>query len=47
MRSDLSKPEAQADITNRGLNNLSYSVKTEFNNCFIIYGKYFGLISDA
>ena len=26
-----------SDNTNRGLNNSSYPVRTEFNNCFIIY----------
>ncbi len=25
------------DSTNRGLNNSSYPMRTEFNNCFIIY----------
>ena len=31
------KPKAEADNTNRGLNNSSYPTRTEFNNCFIIY----------
>ena len=30
-------PKAEADNTNRGLNNSSYPTRTEFNNCFIIY----------
>ncbi len=33
----LSKPKAEADNTNRALNNSSYPRRTEFNNCFIIY----------
>ena len=33
----LQKPKAEADNTNRGLNNSSYPTRTEFNNCFIIY----------
>ncbi len=33
----LPKPKAEADNTNRGLNNSSYPTRTEFNNCFIIY----------
>ena len=32
----LPKPKAEADNTNRGLNNSRYHAKTEFNNCFII-----------
>ena len=31
------KPKAEADNTNRSLNNSSYPTRTEFNNCFIIY----------
>ena len=31
------KPKAEADNTNRGLNNSSFPTRTEFNNCFIIY----------
>ena len=31
------KPKAEADNTNRGLNNSSYPTRTEFNNYFIIY----------
>ena len=31
------KPKAEADNTNRRLNNSSYPTRTEFNNCFIIY----------
>ena len=33
----LSKPKAEVDNTNRGLNNSSLPTRTEFNNCFIIY----------
>ena len=33
----LPKPKAEADNTNRGLNNSSYPMRTEFNNCFTIY----------
>jgi hypothetical protein len=33
----LQKSTAEADNTNRGLNNSSYPTRTEFNNCFIIY----------
>ena len=33
----LPKPKAEADNTNRGLNNFSYLTRTEFNDCFIIY----------
>ena len=33
----LQKPKAEADNTNRGLNNSSYPARTDFNNCFIIY----------
>ena len=29
--------KAEADNTNRGLNNSSYPTRTEFNDCFIIY----------
>ena len=32
-----SKPKAEADNTNRGLNNSSYPARTDFNNCFIIF----------
>ena len=32
------KPKAEADNTNRGLDNYRYHVKTELsNNCFIIH----------
>ena len=34
-----SKPKADMDNTNRGLDNSRYHTKTEFNNCFIIYSK--------
>ena len=30
-------PKAEADNTNRDLNNSSYPARTEFNNCFIIF----------
>ena len=33
----LPKLGAGVDNTNRGLSNSSYPVRTEFNNCFIIY----------
>ena len=33
----LPKPKAEADNTNRGLNNSSYPTRTEFSNFFIIY----------
>ena len=41
----LPKPKAEADNTNRGLNNSSYPTRTEFNNCFIkflvrLHGEY-------
>ena len=29
--------EAEADNANRGLKNFSYPMRTEYNNCFIIY----------
>ena len=32
----LPKPKAEADNTNRGLDNSRYHAKTESNNCFII-----------
>ena len=35
------KPKAEADNTFRDLHNSSYHTKAEFNNCFIIYSKYF------
>ena len=35
------------DNTNRGLNNSSYPARTEFNNCFIIFWKYFKLSLNA
>ena len=38
---------ASADNTNRGLNNSSYPARTEFNNCFIIFWKYFKLSLNA
>ena len=35
------KPKASADNTLLHLHNSSYHTKAEFNNCFIIYSKYF------
>ena len=35
------KPKAEVDKTLRDLQNSSYPTKPEFNNCFIIYSKYF------
>ena len=32
-----SKPMAEVDNTNRGIDNSRYYRKTEFNNCFIVY----------
>ena len=43
----LPKSKAEADYTNRGLNNFSYPARTEFNNCFIIFLKYFKLSLNA
>ena len=37
----LPKPKAEADKTLRDLHNSAYHKKAEFNNCFIIYSKYF------
>ena len=37
----------EADNTNRGLNNSSSPARTEFNNCFIIFWKYFKLSLNA
>ena len=34
-------PKAEVDNTLRNLQNSSYPTKAEFNNCFIIYSKYF------
>ena len=31
------KPKVEADNTNRGINNFTYPIRTEFNNCFNIY----------
>ena len=36
--------EAEVDNTIRDLQNSSYPMKAEFNNCFIIYSKYFLLL---
>ena len=41
------KPKAEAENTNRGLNNSLYPARTEFNNCFIIFWKYFKLSLNA
>ena len=35
------RPEAEVDNILRDLQNSSYPTKAEFNNCFIIYSKYF------
>ena len=35
------RPKAEVDNILRDLQNSSYSTKAEFNNCFIIYSKYF------
>ena len=35
------KAKAEVDNTLRDLQNSSYPAKSEFNNCFIIYSKYF------
>ena len=34
-------PKAEADNTLQDLHNFSYHTKAKFNNCFIIYSKYF------
>ena len=38
------RPSASVDNTLRDLQNSSYPTKGEFNNCFIIYSKYFLLL---
>lgn len=35
----LTKPQAEADNTNRGLDNFRYHAKTKFNNCSITHIK--------
>ena len=35
------RPKAEVDNILRDLQNSSYLTKAEFNNCFIIYSKYF------
>ena len=35
------RPKAEVDNTVRDLQNSSYPMKAEFNNCFIIPSKYF------
>ena len=35
------KPKTGADNSLRDLHNSSYDMKAEFNNCFVIYSKYF------
>ena len=35
------RPKAEVDYTLRDLQNSSYPMKAEFNNCFNIYSKYF------
>ena len=37
----IEEPSASADNTLLDLHNSSYHTKAEFNNCFIIYSKYF------
>ena len=37
----LQRPKAEVDNTLRDLQNSSYPTKAQFNNCFIIYSKYF------
>ena len=36
--------KAEVDNTHRDLQNFSYPMKAEFNNCFIIHSKYFLLL---
>ena len=35
------RPKAEVDNILQGLQNSSYPMKAEFNNCFIIHSKYF------
>ena len=35
------RPKAEVDNTLRDLQNSSYPMKAEFNNCFIIHSKYY------
>ena len=38
------RPKAEVDNTLRDLQNSSYPMKAEFNNCFIIHSKYFPIL---
>ena len=40
-------PLASVDNTLLDLQNCSYPTKAEFNNCFIIYSKYFQTLGNA
>ena len=41
------RPKAEVDNTLRDLQNSSYPVKAEFNNCFIIHSKYFPVLKEV
>ena len=41
------RPKAEVDNTLRDLQNSSYPMKAEFNNCFIIHSKYFLLLKEV
>ena len=38
------RPKAKVDNPHRDLQNSSYPMKAEFNNCFIIHSKYFPVL---
>ena len=38
------RPKAEVDKTLRDLQNSSYPLKAEFNNCFIIHSRYFPVL---
>ena len=38
------RPKAKVDNTLQDLQNSSYPMKVEFNNCFIIHSKYFPVL---
>ena len=38
------RPKAEVDTTLRDLQNSSYPTTAEFNNCFIIFSKYFTVL---
>ena len=40
----IARPRAELNYTLRDLENSSYPTKAEFNNCFIIYSKYFPVL---